>query len=59
MQRIAVAAQGADGEAVIVELLLEFAQRRGVLEHRELAVRVAEVIAGGSSTVWMLRLAIL
>ena len=45
MQRVSVAAQRADGEAVVVQLLLEFLERRRVFEHRELAVRIAGIVA--------------
>ena len=46
MQRIAVATQRADGEAVVVERLLEFVERGVLLEQRELAVRIAGIVAG-------------
>ena len=46
MQRIAVAAQSADSEALVVQLLLEFLQFLLVIEHRELAMRVAGIVAG-------------
>ena len=46
MQRIAVAAQGADGESVVGEFALEVLQLAFVLQHRELAVGVAGIIAG-------------
>ncbi len=45
MQRIAVAAQGADGEALIVQLLLELFQLLLIVEHRQLAMRIAGIIA--------------
>jgi len=41
-----MAAQGADGYAVVGEYRLKVAEGGGVLEHRQLAVRVAGVIAG-------------
>ena len=34
MQGVAVTAERADGESVVVELLLEFFQRGTILEHR-------------------------
>ena len=46
MQRIAVRAERADGESVVVELLLELLQRGAVLQHRQLAVRIAGIISG-------------
>ena len=46
MQRIAVAAQRADGDAVVRQLLLELDQLAVVVEHRELAVRIAGIVAG-------------
>ena len=45
MQRIAVAAQRADGETVIRQRLLERVERGAVVQHRQLAVRVAGIIA--------------
>ena len=46
VQRIAVAAQRADGESVIGQRLLERAERRAVVQHRQLAVRVSGIVAG-------------
>src|ERR1051325_3109854 len=46
MQRIAVAAQRADGETVVRQLLLEVDQLRGLFEHRKLAVGITGIIAG-------------
>ena len=46
VQRVAVAAQRADREAVIGELLLEFAELARVGQHGQLAVRIAGVVAG-------------
>jgi len=46
MQRIPVAAQCADGEPLIVELLFEFVELRPVIEHGELAVRIARIVPG-------------
>jgi hypothetical protein len=46
VERVAVAAKGADGDAAIGEELLEFGKGFGVVEHGELAVRVAGIIAG-------------
>ena len=46
MQRIAVAAQGADGEAVVFQDLLELGECGVVVQHGELAVRVAGIVAG-------------
>jgi hypothetical protein len=46
MQRVAVAAQRADGEAVVVQLLLELLELALVLEHGELAVGAAGVVSG-------------
>ena len=46
MQRIAVAAQRADAEAVIGQLLLEVVQFARVVEHREFAVGVARIVSG-------------
>ena len=46
MQRIAVAAQRADGEPLIVQLLFEFVELRPVIEHGELAVRIAGIVPG-------------
>jgi hypothetical protein len=46
MQRVAVAAQGTDGEAMIAELRLEIVELRLTVEHRKLAVRVAGIISG-------------
>ena len=46
MQRISVAAQRADGKAAILELLLEFAERRAIVEHRERAMGIARIVAG-------------
>ena len=45
VQRIAVAAQRADGEAVIRQLLLEFVQFGLAVQHGQLAVWIARVIA--------------
>src|SRR5439155_13570702 len=45
MQRVAVTAQRTDGEAVVGKLLLEVEQLRYFVQHRELAVRVAGIIA--------------
>ena len=45
VERVAVATQGADGEAVSVERLAEIRKRPGVLQHREFAVGVAGVVA--------------
>jgi len=41
VERVAMAAQGADGYAVVGEYRLKVAEGGGVLEHRQLAVRVA------------------
>jgi hypothetical protein len=46
VERVAVAAKGADGDAAIGEELLEFSESFGVVEHRQLAMRVAGIIAG-------------
>ena len=46
MERVAVAAERADGDAAIGEELLKFGEGFGVVEHGELAVRVAGIIAG-------------
>ena len=46
MERVAVATERADGDAAIGEKLLEFGEGLGVVEHGELAVRVAGIIAG-------------
>ena len=45
MQRIAVAAQRADAETVVVKLLLELVKLRLVVEHRQLAVRIARIVS--------------
>ena len=45
VQPIAVAAQSADGEAVIAQNLLELRQCRRVFQHRELAMRIADVVS--------------
>ena len=39
-------AQGADGEALVVQFLLELLQFLLVLEHGELAMRIAGIVAG-------------
>jgi hypothetical protein len=41
-----MAAQGADGYAVVFETLFEFFKRRSVIEHGQLAVRIAWIVAG-------------
>ena len=46
MQRVAVTAQGADGDAVIGQNFLKLGEGGGVFEHRELAVRIARIVAG-------------
>jgi len=46
MERVAVAAKSADGDAAIGEELLEFGEGFGVVEHGKLAMRVAGIIAG-------------
>jgi hypothetical protein len=46
MERVAVAAKGADGDAVVGEDFAEFGESFGVVEHGELAVRVAGIVAG-------------
>ena len=46
MQRVAVAAQRADPDAVIRQDLAKLAQLLRIVQHRELAVRVAGIVAG-------------
>ena len=46
MQRVAVAAQRADGDAVVGEESLEPVELGRIVEHGQLAVRVAGIIAG-------------
>jgi hypothetical protein len=47
MQCIAVTTQGADRDAVVGQHFLELAEGRGILEHREFAVRVARIVSRG------------
>jgi hypothetical protein len=46
VERIAVAGQRADAEAVVGQLLFEVVELGFVIEHGELAVRIARIIAG-------------
>src|ERR1017187_5132531 len=46
MQRVAMTAQCADGEAVTGKLLAERFERGSVVEHGELAMRVSGIVAG-------------
>jgi type 1 glutamine amidotransferase len=46
MERIPVTTQGTDADAVIGHNLLELTKRGGILEHRELAVRIAGIVSG-------------
>src|ERR1700677_2035084 len=45
MQRIAVAAQCADARAMVRNNFLEFRQGRGILEHRQFAMRIAGIVS--------------
>jgi hypothetical protein len=47
MERISMAAQGADGESVVGDNLLKVRQGRRIVEHRELAMGVAHIIPCG------------
>ncbi len=46
MQRIAMRAERADGKSVVGEFLLELFQRDAILQHRQLAMRIAGIISG-------------
>ena len=46
MQGIAVGTESADGKALIIEQLFKFLQIFCAAEHRQLAVRIAGVVAG-------------
>jgi hypothetical protein len=46
VQRIAMAAEGTDRKAVVLQLLLKLFQFTLALEHRQLAVRIAGVVTG-------------
>src|ERR1700704_2257502 len=45
MKRVSMTAQSADSRAAIGELLLELAELRNIIEHRQAAVRIARIIA--------------
>jgi len=45
MQRIPMAAKRADRNPTIAKFPLKFAERRGVLDHRKLAMRIARIPA--------------
>src|SRR5206468_2579598 len=46
IERVAVAAKGADGEAVVLHGRLKGLERGRILKHGELAVRTAGIVAG-------------
>jgi hypothetical protein len=46
VQRVAVAAQRADAEAAIRQFVFEFGQLGGIVQHGQLAVRIARIITG-------------
>src|ERR1019366_6314071 len=46
MERVAMGAQGADGDALVLELLLELLDLGGLAEQIKLQVRVTRIITG-------------
>jgi hypothetical protein len=46
VQRIAVAAQGADADAIVRQLLFELVQFGFAVQHGQLAVWIARIVAG-------------
>ena len=46
MQRIAVRAERADRKAVVGEFLFEVLEPLSIVQHRQLAMRIARIVAG-------------